>query len=225
MAAADGGCRGRRGGTCGADRVLHRLPGHLDRPAPARHLTERPATVAAAPRRVSPPRHETVYPRVVRREQEPSMKHHLDQPVWPTRTIQEHRQQTSPPNPTMGEIVAGDSAGATCCAARSPSPPSARPRRRSPSRPPEQARAQGATLTPSFNFERVASSDETLRRGGLRRRRADPLGRPGAGRRARLRPAEADGRRAGEAVRLQQRAPRLHAPLLGRRHPTTACSS
>ena len=56
----------------------------------------------------------------------------------------------------------------------------------------QRAEAQAANATPSFDFKEIAAgSDERhARRGGLRRRRADPLGRPGAARRAGLRSAE-----------------------------------
>ena len=69
-----------------------------------------------------------------------------------------------------------------------------------------------------FRFDEIeAGIDQTPpRRGGLRRRRADPLGRSGAAGRAGVRSDEADRRRAARAVRLQLRLHRLF-PDAGRR--------
>ena len=86
--------------------------------------------------------------------------------------------------------------------------------------------ALGGTLTSrvalaasSFGFESLAQTitEDMQVAPGYSAQRADPLGRPGAARRARLRPDEPDRRGPGQAVRLQQRLPRLFPAAAGLR--------
>ena len=70
-----------------------------------------------------------------------------------------------------------------------------------------RARRRGRRVHARLPVARAGDQGQPPDRARLQRQRADPLGRPGAGRRARVRSDQPDRRRPGQAVRLQLRLP------------------